>query len=132
MSFLRKAFKQALSESKHQTPEVYYLTLWSVESYYGGPEEGGWWGKDYTPLEYAVFTNEDEAFAAKEKIEELSKQLHRQARTDYLNFQKQQMEFCESRGLDSDFFAESDGPGEYRVTVSNEEPRESFGPRHYE
>lgn len=131
MSYLKQAFQQAIEESNRKKAGEYYVTLWEVQSYYGGPEEGGWWGHDYVPIEYSVFSTEEEAEAVKMKVQELAKQLSHQAKMAWGKQCQNELDFCDSRGLDYDSLPETNGPDEYSVTVSQEPPSASYGARGY-
>ena len=63
MSF-ELAFEQVLGEVAKPTGQ-FYVVLWQDSPYYGGPEEGGWWGTDRIPLQYASFATEEAAEKAK-------------------------------------------------------------------
>lgn len=129
---LKQAFEQALDESKRIQCSTYYLTLWRRETFYGGPEEGGWYGSDHIPVEYAIFNTEAEAEEANLKVQQLAVSLSAQARVAHSSYCLSQLEFLEARGLDADFLPDPDGPDEYYVDVSSEPPRAHYGSRHYE
>ena len=100
--------------------------------YYGGPEEGGWWGSDTQIVAYQHFQTEEQAELAKEKVKELAKELKEEAQRNFGNKCLFEMDWLEQRGLDSDFLPEVDGESEYYVIVSEGLPEESRGCRQYE
>lgn len=130
MSYIREAFEQALKDAK--PAQGYYVTLMEAESYYGGPEEGGWWGTNHTIVSYKYFQTEEEAQAAKETIEKLAEELEADSQREYGEQCLREMDWLEARGLDADYLPEPDGPSRYYVVVSEGLPESSYGPTHYE
>jgi hypothetical protein len=110
-----------------------YVSLYCTTPYYGGPEEGGWWGEDNTIVAHYKCQNEVEAETIREKIKELAKQLSEQAKRDFGLACSAQLSWLDARGLDSDFLPEVDGEERYWVVVE-QTPGEhaSIGCRHYE
>jgi hypothetical protein len=131
MSNLSEAFLTVCNSAK--VPETNVLSLYIKVPYYGGPEEGGWWGSDNTLVAYQAFNTEEELNAAKTKVEEMVEQLNKQARTDYGNHCLRQTEWLDARGLDDSYLPEVDGEESYFLVVE-ETPgsRNSRGCRHYE
>ena len=132
MSYLKDAFKMVIEQANLKEAEVFYVTLWEINSYYGGPEEGGWWGEDHLPIGYSTFLSMDEAQKAKHKIEELALELKRGEYVNYGQTCLKEIEFLDSRGLDYDYLPESDGPSSYSVTIDNDPPQMNYGSRNYE
>jgi hypothetical protein len=130
MSYLQSAFEAVCQEAKK--PETWYVSLMENVSSYGGPEEGGWWTHDHVVVAYQAFPTEEQALAAKEKVEQLAEELQADSRRDYGEQCLRETEWLEARGLDDSFFPESDGPSEFYVGVSQGFPQESYGPTHYE
>lgn len=129
-TYLQEAFNQVCTNAK---PAIgYYVSLMERSSYYGGPEEGGWWGNDVSIVAYQWFDTEEQARAAKEEVEKLAEQFQEDDRKEYGEHCQRQCDWLETRGLDSDWLPEPDGPSEYFVTMSEELPSESRGCRHYE
>ena len=110
-----------------------YVSLYMSVPYYGGPEEGGWWGSDNVLVAYHQCGNDDEAEAVKARVEELAEELSREAKRDFGRACAAQCEWLEARGLDSDSLPEVDGEESYFVAVE-ESPGTlvSRGCRHYE
>lgn len=111
-----------------------FVSLYVVVPYYGGPEEGGWWGED-THLEASQqFDFEEDAANALADIKKLAEQMSVTARKDFGRRCLEEIEWCEARNLDHEtFLREPDGPERYFVVM--ESTRGSFehqGCRHYE
>jgi hypothetical protein len=116
--------------------QAHYVVIYHGEQYYGGPEEGGWYGWDYVWTGYAVFASKDEATKARDWIEramnpwndELVQQRNEALASEY--------EALVARDPSADF----DGPDDdesgcfesYSVSVQETKPEDSFGSRHYE
>jgi hypothetical protein len=127
--FVKQAFEAVCKEAK--PAGVFYVAMFELVPYYGGPEEGGWWGEDNILVAYQRFDTQEAADAAKEKIEELAADLSAQERTAHGEYCLRTMEWLDDRGLDADFLPEDDGPSEYYVTVTDSLPESSYGCRHY-
>lgn len=80
-TFLREAFHQVCKDAK--PAEGWYVSLIEVIPYYGGPEEGGWWGSDREVIAYQHFATEEAAQAAKEAVKKLAEELSQQARREF-------------------------------------------------
>lgn len=131
MSYIREAFEQVVAERKEIKNEQWYVVLWEDTQYYGGPEEGGWYGWDHEPLEYAVFPNEETAEAVAAKVEERARKLSELSRRREGERCLQELAWLEARGLDADYLPERDQT-RYHVSVENKVPEPSYGGRHYE
>lgn len=106
-----------------------YLSLYVRVPYYGGPEEGGWWGEDIQLVAYKAFDHPELAEAYKVDIE----RLNNQARRKFGEFCQRQCDWLEERGLDADYLPEVDGPEEYFVVVEDSVGScVTQGCRHYE
>lgn len=128
--FIKAAFSQVCKEARRA--RGFYVSLMENCPYYGGPEEGGWWGSDERVLAYQYFSTEEEAEAARLEVLKLAKQLQAEARRDYGEQCLREMAWLEARGLDADYLPEPDGPSTYSVLVTEGLPEEHYGPRHYE
>lgn len=110
-----------------------YLSLYVITPYYGGPEEGGWWGQDVNLVAYQTYATSEEAMAAMGTVKELAEDLSVQAKREYGNHCLQQTEWLNARGLDDDFLPEPDGEVTYSVQVEGRPgDGECCGTRHYE
>jgi hypothetical protein len=128
---IKEAFFNICQDSKPAISS--YISLYKNVPFYGGPEEGGWWGSDTVLVAYHQCSNEVEAEAVKLKVEEYAHELSNKARKDFGQACLAQCEWLEARGLDSDYLPEVDGEINYFVAVE-ETPGEnaSKGCRHYE
>ena len=109
----------------------YFVVLMQDSPYYGGPEEGGWWGTDSVPVKYAVFPTLEEAEAAAERIRELADEMTAEAKREEGEHCLRQTQWLEERGLDDDYLSEPDGPSTYYVYVGDSVPTPHYGDRHY-
>jgi hypothetical protein len=128
---IREAFYGVCRDAKPS--ESFYVSLYCRAPYYGGPEEGGWWGHDTILIAYQCFDNKVAADAALVAVEQLAKELSEQARKEFGEQCLREMEWLEARGLDADYLPEVDGEEEYFV-VFEDTPGSlsSQGCRHYE
>lgn len=132
MNFAKAAFDKIIAENDRREPEEWCVALVEVSSYYGGPEEGGWWGRDTEVISYARYSSQEQAEHVAAEIRDLAQQLTRDAKRADGEYCLRTMEWLEARGLDADFLPEPDGPAEYKVIVTQGIPTPSRGPRHYE
>lgn len=116
-----------------QPAESHYLSLYVSVPYYGGPEEGGWWGSDTNLVEYKHFDILESLEAAKAKVDALAAELNEQAKRDFGDQCLREMEWLDARGLDADYLPEVDGESSYWVTTEDVPGSMSRqGCRHYE
>jgi hypothetical protein len=128
---IKQAFFSVCDEAK---PAVrHYVSLYATVPYYGGPEEGGWWGSDVELVAYQEVTNDVEAQAISERVEVLAEQLSKQAKDSFGRACQQEMEWLDARGLDADYLPEVDGEESYWVTTESRPGEHAHqGSRHYE
>lgn len=130
-SYVQYAFDAVCEEA--ETAEGAFLTLYESVPFYGGPEEGGWWGSDCIIAAYQRFSTREQAEAAKGKVDELAQRLKADAKRDYGNQCRDELDWLEERGLEPDFLPEPDGPSDFFVVIESElGSHESRGCRHYE
>jgi hypothetical protein len=110
-----------------------YVSLYVDLPYYGGPEEGGWWGNDTELVAYHECISDVEAKLVKDAVDALAEKLSKDAKDSFYRRCAAECEWLEARGLDSGFLPEVDGEERYWVTVE-ERPGEHGhqGSRHYE
>lgn len=130
MSYIKDAFDTVCKQS--QPVQEYYVCLMEKEQYYGGPEEGGWWGTNVYVVAYQKFLILSEAEKAVEAIETLAQELQEESQKVYGKQCLREMKWLDDRGLDADYLPEPDGPSEFYVLLSEGFPEESRGPTHYE
>jgi hypothetical protein len=110
-----------------------FVSLYRQERFYGGPEEGGWWGTDWVRVSSREYPTAASARAAAAAVQSLADRLSREAATAHGLQCAAECEWLESRGLDADWLPEPDGPEVYSVKVERTPGWfESRGPRHYE
>jgi len=131
-TYIQSAFETICAN--RQRPEGVWLSLYARVPFYGGPEEGGWWGNDTILEATQQFGFTDEAEAARVRVEQLAKDISEQARRDYGKQCNDEIEWCDARGIDHEtFLREPDGPTRYFVVL--EARRGSFehqDDRHWE
>ena len=116
-----------------QAPRASYVSLYAIKSYYGGPEEGGWWGRDTELIAYHRVNTDEEAEALREKIDKLAHEMSVEAKDDFNRGCAAECAWLEGRGLDSDFLPEVDGEIQYTVyTETRPGEHNSEGSRRYE
>ncbi len=109
----------------------HFVCLMESEPYYGGPEEGGWWGADTRCVAYREYPTEAAALEARDRVRALAEELSADSRREYGRTCLEQTAWLEARGLDDSFLPEVEGEVRYYVIVSTEVPEESFGSRTY-
>jgi hypothetical protein len=114
---LNEAFFNICREAKPAKSS--YVSLYVNVPYYGGPEEGGWWGSDNVLVAYHQCGNDVEAEHVKARVEEMAEELSREAKRDFGRTCAAQCEWLEARGLDSDSLPEVDGEESYFVVVED-------------
>jgi hypothetical protein len=128
--YLQEAFNQVCKNVKY--PSQHYVVLMESTSFYGGPQEGGWWGHDEIVVAYEECVSEEEAEAKREAIETLAEELTNTARTEFGKQCIREMDWLTARGLDSDFLPEPDGPSKFHVTVTDKVPQDYHQSRHWD
>lgn len=129
MSFIQEAFNQICNRA--EAPREWYVCLMESVPYYGGPEEGGWWGRDVLCVAYQAFATLEAAEAVRAKVGALAATLATQSLREHGDRCLQELEWLEARGLPADWLPEPDGPSEYSVIVSESVPMNSRGCREY-
>lgn len=133
MDNIKEAFEKVCKDAVEA--KGYYVSLIENVPFYGGPEEGGWWGKDRIVVSYKHFATEAAAQLAYDAVKKLAKKMSNEAKKEYGRLCLQQCEYLESRGLDADdnsVFGEMDGETEYTVSMTDTVPENYYENRHYE
>jgi hypothetical protein len=130
MTYINEAFNQVCKTA--QKAEGSFVTLMESIPFYGGPEEGGWWGHDEHIIAYQHFTTLEQAESAKAQVELLAVEMNKQSKREYGDKCLRDIEWLEARGLDADFLPEVDGESKFFIIVSEGLPEETRGSRHYE
>lgn len=117
MSDISKAFFDICADA---TPaKAHYVSLYVSIPFYGGPEEGGWWGRDTELVAYHRVSNDVEAEAICEQVNQLAEQLSKEAHDKFNRACAAECEWLEARGLDADYLPEVDGNESYFVTTES-------------
>lgn len=110
-----------------------YVSLYMRKPFYGGPEEGGWWGSDVELVAYQECTNDIDAQAIYGQVTALAARLSREAKSGFNQQCARECEWLEARGLDADFLPEVDGEVSYFVTTESRPGEQAYqGGRGYE
>ena len=112
---IEEAFHQICREAVPAKSQ--YVSLYCESPFYGGPEEGGWWGSDTNLIASQCFDTAEAAEAAKEAVEELAKEMSAQAKQAFYQSCADQLAAAEARGIDPDSLPEVDGEDRYFVVV---------------
>jgi len=99
-----------------QEAEECIVSMYSIEPYYGGPEEGGWWGNLLILKEFVRCTTRNAAEKLQEKLQSRCEEMSREEKTfDY----EECLRVCVrayARGEDVDDHG-YDGPSSYTVLI---------------
>lgn len=128
-TYIESAFHAVCKEAREAAG--WYVCLMEEVPFYGGPEEGGWWGEDTFLVAYQHFPSEEQALAAEMAVEGLAAILSNDSRREYGEHCLREMAWCEERGLEADFLPEPDGESRYYVTVVSTLPMNHYGNRQY-
>lgn len=129
-SFIQSAFD--LVCKVRPKGEGCFVVLMEETSFYGGPEEGGWWGHDQLVRAYKHYPSRELADATGERIKMLAQELSAEAKKVYGEQCLRETEWLDARGLDDNFLPEPDGESTFYVIVDDHVPEDSYGCRHYE
>lgn len=129
-SHLAEAFDEVCADAK--VPDEWCLALMERAPFYGGPQEGGWYGEDQLVVKYKWFKTKEEAEAAKEQVEKLAKKLTDEARTSYGKQCLRETAWLDARMLDDDFLPQPDGHSEYWVRLEQDHPKDIRGNRNWD
>lgn len=125
---LREIF-HAVCENAQQS-EGKYLCLMARVPYYGGPEEGGWWGEDHIVESYQFCENQVILDKILTEINELVRKENEETKTAYNRFCSDEWERDDSDGPDS--LAVLNGPSELFIEIQDNVPQSRYGNRYYE
>ena len=127
---IEQAFYALVSE----TDKPYYVVLWEARQYYGGPEEGGWYGYDYIVASYKRVDSLLVAENLAARIHLLAKNMSKQSRDEYYRRCLEECERADAAGEDpTDYYGGDvyESPSSFYVTVEEEMPESHFGNRYY-
>jgi len=119
MSHLQEAFDEACKDSVEVF--AWYCTLYVTWRWYGGAEEGGWWGTTVQAEAFQRFNSKEEAEAALEAVKTLAVEKTKEAKKIHGDICLNQLDYCERRGIDdaNSVFGEIDEATSYSVRVEN-------------
>ena len=127
---IKESFFSVCDEAK--PTRAYHVSLYVDVPYYGGPEEGGWWGSDCHIIATQTYPTMAQADAAKVAVDKLADEHSKQAKRNFGDTCVAQMEWLDARGLDADFLPEVDGEERYFVVIEETVgDSASMGERHY-
>ena len=109
----KQAFFAVCDDAKPATSN--YVSLYRNEPFYGGPEEGGWWGTDCVLVAYKECATEELADAIEAQVLALADRLSAEAKDAFNRQCAAECEWLDARGLDADFLPEVDGEFSYFV-----------------
>lgn len=132
-SSIEEAFHAVCTEAKEA--KSFHCSLYRNIPFYGGAEEGGWWGNDTVLEASQEFPTEEAAEAAKLAVARLAVRLNNEARREYGQQCLRELEIAEAQGCDDAnlIFGEVAGEDTYWVTVEETQGQsQQRGSRHYE
>lgn len=131
-SYIADAFREVCDNAEDAQDR--FVSLYCIVPFYGGPEEGGWWGRDVQLIATQAFPTDSQAEIAKTRVEELAQQLKCDAKQAHGDMCRSQLDSCGWDGEEAQYrYGEVDGPEDYFVTVElTPGSQESRGCRHYE
>lgn len=128
---IKDSFFEICEDAK--TPGKHFVSLYVRVPYYGGPEEGGWWGSDVRLIAYKEYLTEEHANFILNKVNKYADELNKESKRSFSKKCSDEMDWLDARGLDPEYLPEVDGEEEYFVVVEeNLGSRKSQGCRHYE
>lgn len=134
-NYMQASFNQVCKDAikaKDIKSDERYVSLYESRPFYGGPEEGGWWGSDVYLVAAKKFENETLAMEARDAVLQLAEDLNKDAKRSFGEQCAREMEWLDARGLDADYLPEPDGETRYFVNVEKKRGKsESKGDRYY-
>lgn len=114
-TYIEAAFHK-LCESA-EPAAVRYVSLYRDDRFYGGPEEGGWYGTDTELVAHQATYSQESAEKLLASIKELADKLTAQAEESRNRHLAAECEWLEERGLEDSFLPEPDGGERFWVCV---------------
>jgi hypothetical protein len=132
-SYTKAAFEEACEGFTEADFDGFYVSLYAAVPFYGGPEEGGWWGEDTELVGYKFYPAKETAELILKKIKTLAESLTLQSHRDYGEQCLRDMDWLDERGLEADYLPEPDGETKfYAVIEGNPGGRACRGSRRWE
>lgn len=102
-----------------QAPQTRYVSLYAKTPFYGGPEEGGWWGHDIVLITHQQAQSPDDTETIKARFNAAAEALGQEAR-QYFSMQcSKELDHAEALGIDPDSLPEVDGEATYFVVIED-------------
>jgi hypothetical protein len=131
--FMQAAFNKVCDKAMEKGDKRFFVSLYESIPFYGGPEEGGWWGSDCKLIASKEYQCEEDAQVAIDAVREMAQKLTEQSKRADDQACLDSMEWLEARGLDADYLPEPDGGSSFWVTIENNRGENtSQGSRCYE
>lgn len=119
MDTIEEAFRQVCAQA--EPAEDVFVSLYRLDRFYGGPEEGGWYGTDATLLASQQVFSRRAAERMKDQVTELAEKLTRDAEDARNRRLAAECEFLEERGVDdydnNAYLSPPDGGSRFWVVV---------------
>lgn len=124
----------AITDGEAVAAQPHYVSLYEDVPFYGGAEEGGWWGNDRILREYILTPSLAAAEALRYQIEITATELTQEAKRSHAEACLAQCENAWSRGVEPEtIYGEDAGPSAYVVRIETVPGAAAYrGCRHYE
>ena len=121
MSGIYSAYFDVCDTAVRTEQTKWFVSLYVKAPFYGGPEEGGWWGTDRLLVAYYEVPSEEMANTIVEKIEGWVSDINDDAKRHHDEVNLQLSINAENKGYDSpeELYGEDDGPEQYFVVIEN-------------
>lgn len=121
MSGIYSAYFDVCKTAVKVTNERWFVSLYIKAPFYGGPEEGGWWGCDRVLVASYEVASDVMAQTVYEKIASWVSETNDDAKREHGEVNLQLSINAEQKGYDSpeDLYGNDDGPDEYYVCIEN-------------
>ena len=124
----------AVTEGEATAAQPHYVSLYEDLPFYGGAEEGGWWGNDRILREYLQVPSLAAAEALRYQLEITASEMTKEAKRSHAAACLAQCEQAWERGVDPEtIYGEDDGASEFIVRIETVPGAAAYrGCRHYE
>jgi hypothetical protein len=121
MSGIYSAYFDVCNDAVKVTNQRWFVSLYVKAPFYGGPEEGGWWGTDRLLVATYEVPSEEMANTVVEKIEGWVSETNDDAKREHDEVNLQLSINAEQKSYDSpeELYGEDDGVEEYYVVIEN-------------
>jgi len=116
-TYIQAAFHSACDEAK--APESHYVSLYSSQQRYGGPEEGGWWHSVNCCEASQEYQTREQAEAAREQCKAVAAKLEEASKRSYGDEMLRSMDWLDARGMEASDLPEPDGPVTYDIRIES-------------